>query len=97
MIGSFYMTPEYFYQEDPWGTPFWQDAPVPGWGVNPLAYEVPRVGVGGLGCNCGPHISGLGQDEYRETSWGMVALAATGGIGLGMMFMHAYHVLKKKN
>lgn len=94
MVGSYYNTPDWFYQEDEWGRPFWQFEPVPGWGVNPLVYEVPRVGIGG--CNC-PGIAGLGQDEYNETSWGMVAFAATGGIGLGMIFMHLYHVLRKKS
>lgn len=46
-----------YYQQLPAGTPGWQNAPVPGWGINPLRAGPRRVGVGAYAqpaCNgCG--------------------------------------------
>ncbi len=46
MLGSYYNMPDSFYQPPSAGTPMWQEAPVPGWGVNPMRAGPPRVGVG---------------------------------------------------
>lgn len=144
MLGSYYNMPLDFYQPPPVETPLWQEAPVPGWGVNPLRAGPPRVGVGadtpttidlwrpglprymggGLpeqnrilpryaavgggipeqdrvlpryaavgGCGCGP-MSGAEEDAYKQTTWGHVALAASGGIMAGMLFMYLYMAAK---
>lgn len=61
------------------GTPGWQDAPVPSWGVNPLNAGPPRVGIGCPG--------GCGADEadYNRTTWGHVAAAAAGALVVGLL------------
>lgn len=46
MLGSYYNMPIDFYRPPPAGTPGWQEAPVPGWGINPLRAGPRRVGVG---------------------------------------------------
>lgn len=80
---SYYMMD--YSMTDP-GTPGWQFAPVPGWGVNPAAAGPRRVGVGLLG---------FGQDEgartvtdiegrYSQTSYGMVAAVGAGALLLGV-------------
>jgi hypothetical protein len=46
MIGSYYNVTPAMYRPPPPGTPGWQRAPVPGWGVNPWRAGPPRVGVG---------------------------------------------------
>lgn len=44
-----------YYQQLPVGTPLWQEAPVPGWGVNPMRAGPERVGVGAYATpTCGP-------------------------------------------
>jgi hypothetical protein len=117
MLGSYYQVPQSFYRDIPAETPGWQNAPVPGWGINPLRSGPRRVGVGGcVGCidegfdepdnslpqyaavgGCGPCGCGGGcgmgaaeEDQYKETTWGHVALAAAGGIIAGMLFMYIY-------
>jgi hypothetical protein len=58
----------------------------------------PISDLSGLGkCGqCGDFFCGLGADpSYLETSWGMVALAASGGITLGILFGYAYWGGKK--
>jgi hypothetical protein len=45
-VGSYWNVPDSDYQELPVGTPGWQDAPVPGWGINPLRAGPMRVGIG---------------------------------------------------
>jgi len=70
------------------GTPGWQFAPVPGWGMNPAAAGPRRVGVG---CNCA---TPMGQDDtrtatdiegrYKQTSYGMVAAAGAGALLVGV-------------
>lgn len=99
---SYWNVPPSDYFEAPAGTPGWQSAPVPGWGINPLRAGPARVGIGGgiweedafL-----PHWSPLGADPssgYRETSWGMVGLATSGGILLGVLFGYAWWAGPKK-
>lgn len=46
---SYYSIGPQAYRPVPPGTPGWSDAPVPGWGVNPLLAGPPRVGVGSSG------------------------------------------------
>lgn len=89
------------YHEGPAGTPGWQDAPVPGWGINPDRSGPRRVGVGAafergsIPCEDDflPHyypLSAAPSDAYLETSYGVVALAAAGGIGIGVLFGYAW-------
>lgn len=91
------MSPGY-YQQLPAGTPGWQDAPVPGWGINPLRAGPRRVGVGAYASpvysdnvpqNSAvlPHYVPIGADAASEqTTYGVVALAAAGGIVAGLSF-----------
>jgi hypothetical protein len=46
MLGSYYAVPPDMYQPPPPATPGWQQAPVPGWGTNPMRAGPKRVGVG---------------------------------------------------
>jgi peptidoglycan hydrolase-like protein with peptidoglycan-binding domain len=49
---SYVKQPDSYYQNSigPYGTPGWQFAPVPGWGINPLfSARYPRVATNGLG------------------------------------------------
>lgn len=92
---SYWNVPDADYHELPVATPGWQDAPVPGWGINPFRAGPRRVGLGG-GIpgedDFLPHYAALGLDpetEYRETSWGVVAGATAGGIMLGILFGYA--------
>lgn len=100
-----------YYQQLPVATPLWQEAPVPGWGVNPLRAGPPRVGVGAyatpVGCgSCGddvplnsavlPKYAPIGADASSEqASYGTVALVAAGGIVLGLVFGWLYFSNKK--
>jgi hypothetical protein len=65
------------------GTPGWQSAPVPSWGVNPLNAGPRRVGVG-LGC---PGGCGVGAEDtnYETTTWGHVAAAAAASLTVGLL------------
>jgi len=76
------------------GTPGWQFAPVPGWGINPAAAGPPRVGVG---AHPAPiyqaAVNAFGQDtrtatdietRYKQTSWGVVAASSAAGLLLGV-------------
>ena len=104
-----------YYQQLPVATPLWQEAPVPGWGVNPLRAGPQRVGVGAYatpvpGCgSCGsysddvplnsavlPRYAPVGADASSEqTSYGVVAAVAAGGIVLGLVFGWLYFSNKK--
>jgi len=72
---------------------------VPGENDNLPQWAATTSPFSGLGCcgNCGGSMRGLGAegDQYKETSWGMVALAASGGIGLGLLFSWMYHATRK--
>lgn len=104
MIGSYYEVPSSFYQPPPVGTPGWQHAPVPGWGINPLRAGPARVGVGSeqmlryyrerrgtSGCGCGDATT----DQYLTMTAGHVALAGAGGIALGMLFMYIWQAQRR--
>jgi hypothetical protein len=100
---SFWNVPDADYHELAVATPGWQNAPVPGWGINPLRAGPMRVGIG-LGQSIPgeddflPHWAALGADPeatYKETSWGVVAGAAALGIGLGLLFGYAWWGKKK--
>jgi hypothetical protein len=90
MLGSYYAVTPDMYQPPPPATPGWQQAPVPGWGTNPMRAGPKRVGVGG-GCR------GCGQaaDKYRTMTAGHVALAGAAGILAGMSFMWVWHERKR--
>jgi hypothetical protein len=85
--------PMNYSMTDP-GTPFWWNAPVPSWGMNPMAAGSRRVGVGALGrCGC----AAVGQDprvaedtaaKYEHATWGHVAFAAAGGLVVGLVIGH---------
>ena len=75
---SLYTVPKSFYHEMDAGTPGWQFAPVPGWGINPYRAGPARIGVGAAG------------DQYNETTWGHVALVAAGALVLGVGFGVVY-------
>lgn len=61
------------------GTPGERFAPVPGWGMNPAAAGPRRVGVGQ-----DDRAAADIEDRYRQTSWGVVAATAAGGLLLGV-------------
>lgn len=99
---SFYSVPNSAYRHMPAGSPGWQLAPVPGWGVNTDKAGSPIVGAGALGggCGCGGTQSTLPRyrplplgadvgDNYRTMTTGHVALAAAGGILVGAIFVYA--------
>jgi hypothetical protein len=101
---SYWNVPDADYHELAVATPGWQNAPVPGWGINPLRAGPMRVGIGGLGQSIPgeddflPHWAALGADPeatYKETSWGVVAGGAALGIGLGLLFGYAWWGQKK--
>jgi hypothetical protein len=106
---SYWNVPPSDYFEAPAGTPGWQSAPVPGWGINPLRAGPERVGIGQFERasipgedDFLPHWAplGLGADpsaSYRETSWGMVALSGSGGILLGVLFGYAWWAPRKRS
>jgi len=60
MFGSYYAVTPDMYQPPPAGTPGWQMAPVPGWGINPWRAGPARVGMGLLGENNGTGTGGIG-------------------------------------
>jgi hypothetical protein len=100
---TFWNVPDSDYVELAVATPGWQNAPVPGWGINPLRAGPPRVGIG-LGQSIPgeddflPHWAALGADPeaaYHETSWGVVAGAAAIGIGVGLLFGYGWWGQKK--
>jgi hypothetical protein len=101
---SYWNVPDADYHELAVATPGWQNAPVPGWGINPLRAGPMRVGIGGLGQSIPgeddflPHWAALGADPeatYKETSWGVVAGGVALGIGLGLLFGYAWWGQKK--
>lgn len=101
-----------YYQQLPVATPLWQEAPVPGWGVNPLRAGPARVGVGAYatpvtGCGCSddvplnsavlPRYAPIGADASSEqTSYGVVAMVAAGSIVLGLAFGWLWFANKPK-
>jgi hypothetical protein len=99
---AYWMVPDSDYHELHVATPGWQNAPVPGWGINPLRAGPRRVGVsGGIPGedNFLPYYTPIGADPgaaYNETSYGVVALAGAGGIMLGLLFGYAWWELRKK-
>lgn len=95
---SYYQLPKQglspgYYQQLPPGTPLWQEAPVPGWGINPLRAGPQRVGVGVYSDNVPlnsavlPQYVPIGVSAATEqTTYGAVALGVAGGIILGLAF-----------
>lgn len=91
MIGSYYQVTPDMYQPPPVGTPGWQGGHVPGWGVNPRRAGPPRLAVEGCSA-CGE----AADDQYRTMTAGHVALAAAGGIAVGMVMMAVWYKSKQK-
>lgn len=94
-----------FYQQLPVGTPGWQQAPVPGWGMNPFRAGPSRVGVGATPGSVRwndavlPRYTPVGAAEgstYTDLTWGHVAGGAAGGIVLGLAFGYVWFGRKKK-
>lgn len=78
-----------FYQELPAALPGWQDAPVPGWGTNPLRAGLPRVGVGAYAVPANdavlPRYTQISGDYDQDSAtWGHVAGASALGILAGL-------------
>jgi len=95
---SFYSVPDSAYRHTPAGSPGWQRAPVPGWGVNPAKAGSPIVGAGaspdGLGQQVStlPHYTQLfgdAGDQYKQFSVGHLGFAAAGGILVGAILTYA--------
>lgn len=79
------------------GTPGWQFAPVPGWGVNPAAAGPPRIGVGCATGRC----AGMGAEtatteaSYKQATWGEVLLAGAGALIVGVLIGWVAHTASK--
>jgi hypothetical protein len=87
MLGSYYEMTDDMYRTQPAGTPGWQMAPVPGWGINPLRAGPQRVGVGCASCQ----VQGLGSNPDGSWSAGnwVVFLGVVGVLGYGAWWMLA--------
>lgn len=90
--GSYYMMDRAMYQPPPPATPGWQQAPVPGWGMNPFRAGPPRVGVGCAAC-----AAGVGQDDAPNSiSAKGVLLGVIVGLAVGYFvwewnYGHVWH------
>ncbi len=79
-LGSYYEVTPRMYQSPAAATPGWEQAPVPGWGTNPMRAGPPRVGVGCAACR------GMGQTEGEACcSATKIALMVAGGVALGWL------------
>lgn len=94
-----------FYQQLPAGTTGWQNAPVPGWGINPFRAGPRRIGVGESPIFARAHAVPWNDavlPRYTPVAavdvpmnGGTVALAAAAGIMLGMGFAWGWFTRKK--
>ena len=91
-----------YYQNLPAGTPGWQDAPVPGWGINPLRAGPRRVGVGAYNDDVPwnsaglPRYAAIGALAANDPAWGYIAGAGAGGIVVGLTFGWLWGQRKKR-
>ena len=81
---SYYGMTDSMYRPPPAGTPGWQLAPVPGWGMNPERAGPPIIATNGTG------------DQYRTMTDGHVAMAAAGGMFVGWWLAYVYFRTNKK-
>jgi hypothetical protein len=83
---SYASLPAEAYVTPPAGTPGWQFAPIPGWGVNPWASNrVQRLAVNGSPCSGGCIGETIPGESPAETTWGMTALVAAGALTFGFV------------
>ena len=74
-----------FYEQLPPALPGWQDAPVPGWGMNPYRAGPSRVGVGALLNSNDPVLPRYVQiGSVPQEAYGYIAAAGAGGIVVGL-------------
>lgn len=100
---SYYNLTESDYQPPNAGTPGFQLAPVPGWGVNPFragptwlaANGVGEVPIRSIVADYHPISIGASNSE-KAGNEGMIALAAAGGIFLGWTLAWVYWSNKKR-
>jgi len=78
-LSSYYRVTPSMYANLPAATPGWEDAPVPGWGTNPLRAGPERIAVGGCGA-----CRGLGQDDCGHPYMAML-VALAGGLTIGYL------------
>jgi hypothetical protein len=90
-VGSYYPLSDEMYQTKPAGTPGWELAPVPGWGMNPERSGPPILAMNGSVLpQYTPVYDGLGDDSEEAANQGYIALAAAGGLFLGMFLAWAF-------
>jgi hypothetical protein len=101
---SYYNLTESDYQRPNAGTPGWQMAPVPGWGINPKLAGPKWIAANGVGdvpirsivADWTP-VRGMGvSDSEKAGNEGMIALAAAGGIFLGWALAWVFWSNKKR-
>jgi hypothetical protein len=92
---SYYDMTSQDYQPPAAGTPGWQLAPVPGWGMNPLRAGPRRLAADPITGDQSipegsvlPEWSPLGSEEDAQV--GYISLAAAGGIFFGWFLAWAY-------
>lgn len=83
--GSYYALPQDAYQVPNPGTPGWQLAPVPGWGINPFVAGPRRVAVHGVG-----ELTTVTPPEKLFTEKYKVQIGIVGGFiaGIGVSWLY---------
>ena len=94
-VGSYYEVPNQAYQAPPAGTPGWQLAPVPGWGMNPYRAGPPVLATNGSILPRYTPVQGLGDSEQAANE-GYIALSAALGLFTGWFLCWAYHYNQKQ-
>jgi len=105
---SYYNMNASAYRLPPPGTPGWELAPVPGWGMNPERSGPRMIATNGLGkVILGSNLPqyapvSVGQstnyegDKYYTMTAGHVAMAGAGGLVAGVVFSWIWWSGKKK-
>lgn len=89
-VGSYYGMTNEMYQTLPAGTPGWELAPVPGWGMNPERSGPPVLAMNGSVLPRYTPVDALGEDSEESANQGYIAIAAASGLVLGMFFAWVY-------
>jgi hypothetical protein len=101
---SYYGVSLDMYQPPDVGTPGWNLAPVPGWGINPDRSGPPRVGIGGSipgEDDFLPRYRAIGAepgyegDQYYDYTFGHVAFAGVGGMAFGVLVTYLWSLNSK--